>query len=97
MTKITKLGLSLGTSRASAFVLGSVVLGSSGILQVVGYALLMVGLPEVLLLRAIREQTALWTILGAIVVFVGSLVWVHLVARGLQAVRRTRAEPDPEE
>jgi len=96
LTRITKLGLTLGAFRASAFVLGSVVLATSNLLQVVGYALLIVGLPEVFLLRAIREQTVLWTILGAIVVFVGSLVWVHLVARGLQAVRRTRVEPDPE-
>jgi uncharacterized membrane protein len=89
VTKRTRSGLILGTFRASAFVLGSIALAGSGFLQIVGYVLVLVGLPELFLLRAIREQTVLWTILGAIVVFVGSFVWVHLVARGYRVLRPT--------
>ena len=81
-----------GTFRGSTFVLGSSAPAGSGFFHIVGYSLVLVGLPELLLLRAIREQAFFWAVLGAIVVFVGSFVWVHPVARGHNALRSTRTE-----
>ena len=90
MKRKTKLGIILGATRASTFVLGSIVLGTSNLLQVLGYVLVLVGLPEILLIRSIRDEPVAWTIVGAMVVFTGSLLWVDLVSRAVRALRERR-------
>jgi len=82
----TKLGILVGATRASSFVLGSIALGASNFLQVLGYVLALAGLPEILLIRGLRNEALPWTILGGVVVFAGSLLWVDLVSRTVGAM-----------
>jgi len=88
--KETRLCVALAATRACAFGIGAVATGSSGFVQMLGYVLVLLGLPDVLLIRSLRDQTTLWIVAGVALVFVGTLIWIRLVSWILRTVEVAR-------
>jgi hypothetical protein len=61
--------------RVSALWLGSVGLRREGWPQIPGYLLLMLDLPEIYLIRAVRYTPERWVILGSLILAGTSLAW----------------------
>ena len=88
-----RLGITVAVVRTAAFICGALALGASGLVQVWGYVLTLVGLPEILLLRSLVDNAWVWTIAGAVLVFAGSFLWVELVRRVVRGVRSDPSNP----
>lgn len=78
----------------SAARVGSVWLGShlmkdgGSSWQIVGYFLLMLTLPEMVLVRGLQRQETLWRVTLSVLVVAGSILWVATMAALAIAVRR---------
>ena len=91
---IATTALTVAAIRTCSVALGSYWLGSSGSLQILGYLLVNLGLPEIVL--AGREQPgggSTWLMTAAASVFSGSVLWIAGV--GLVALRSQRRATGP--
>lgn len=79
----------LSIVRVSFVWLGSHLLKDGGSdWQIVGYAMLIFTLPEAIVVRALRNQEALWRVALSVLVVAGSILWVATMAALAIALRR---------
>lgn len=91
---IVTTALTFASMRTCSVALGAYWLGSPGSLQILGYLLVNLGLPEIVL--AGREQPgggSRWLMTAAASVFFGSVLWIAGV--GLVALRFQRKTTRP--
>ena len=85
----------LSVMRVASVWVGSALLKDGGSAwQILGYALLMLTLPEMVLVRALQRQETLWRVTLSVLVVAGSVLWVSTIAALAIAVRRW-SDPDP--
>ena len=83
-----RLAGAIAMVRIAAFGVGVWAYQSPGSLQSIGYLLTLVGLPEIVLVRAWRFQTIPWVCLASAVLAAGSVLWAFLLRWVARAARK---------
>jgi len=86
---IWRLACIIGALRISALWVGLVGLWRSDWLQVPANFILMLGLPDIYILRAARAEPLLWAVLGSLTLAATSFVWSSTI---LWVANRTRSK-----
>jgi hypothetical protein len=82
---VWRLACVIGAVRITAFGFGALALRDPGWVQGLGYFLVLLGLPEIALIRAWRFQTTLWVAAGCGLLAASSFLWAafwQLLAAG---------------
>jgi len=93
--KIWPVACVIGVVRITAVWLGAVANRHSDWRQVIGYFLQMLALPEIYLLRGMRDRPYAWTGAASMLLAVTSFFWAALLVRLAMGASRDERPPGP--
>ena len=88
---VLAVGTIAGVIRALVFCLGAYLLSQTADWrQPLGYGLALVGLPEVVMMRGLRDQPFVWAMVSSIMLVVSTVGWVAGFAWVISGSRRSK-------
>jgi hypothetical protein len=82
----------IGMVRIGALWAGAAAFQSSGWAQVPGYFLQLIALPEIYLVRGLRDRPLKWVMAGSVLLAATSFLWAALLAWGADRIRPSGAD-----